>query len=200
MGYSIEEEDWWQGGYEASGSLWGPLQGEYLAEQAVATMAAYLTNGTLDSEVSPVEPFELGALESIVPETAVSVGSILLNVAESILPTETVTFSFAGSDPWLGTPWLRLLDEEGSEVLRPNGMALTGDDYPFHWALSVDPSYADNAGPTERTFTWTVSLPAQHQTVDWSGLSAGSYQLEVTIPLADLSTQTITSDLFTLAL
>ncbi|MDY0004414.1 MAG: neutral/alkaline non-lysosomal ceramidase N-terminal domain-containing protein, partial [Polyangia bacterium] len=34
-GYAILEDDWWQGGYEASGHIWGPWQGEYLVDRAV---------------------------------------------------------------------------------------------------------------------------------------------------------------------
>ena len=94
-----------------------------------------------------------------------------------------ISFTVSGSDPWLGTPTARLLDSDGAPVLRPNGIVLTGDDSPFHWSLSVEPPYADVEYPTARTFSWNVTLPAGHRTVAWPQLAAGTYQMELTVPV-----------------
>jgi len=182
LGYSIEETDWWQGGYEASGALWGPRQGEYLADRVVEAAAAYRSGARLGTEVEPIVPFEVGDYTAWEPEDAVGAGVVLADVSEAYARTETVSFTVSGSDPWLGTPRARLLDADGAPVLRPNGVALTGDDSPFHWTLSVDPPYADAGYPSPRTFSWTVELPAGHRTAAWPQLAAGSYRLEVTLP------------------
>ena len=183
LGYSIEETDWWQGGYEASGALWGPRQGEYLADRVVEAAAAYRTGSRLTVEVEPIETFDVGDYTPWVAEESVSPGVILEDVSGSYGRTEMVSFTVSGSDPWLGTPTARLLDSDGGPVLRPNGIVLTGDDSPFHWTLSVDPPYADAEYPTARTFSWNVTLPAGHRTVAWPQLAAGTYQMELTVPV-----------------
>ena len=197
LGYSIEESDWWQGGYEAAGSLWGPRQGEYLAARVVEAAAAYRTGERLAVEVDPIWTFDVGDYTPWEAETPVGAGIVSTDVAATVGRTDTVSFSVTGSDPWLGTPTARLLDADGAAVLRPNGVALSGDDYPFHWTLSVEPAYADVAYPTERTFSWTVELPAGHRTAAWPQLASGSYRLEVTVPGAGGDT-VLTSGDFTI--
>lgn len=182
LGYSIEESDWWQGGYEASGALWGPRQGEYLAARVVEAAAAYRTGDRLAVEVAPIWTFDTGQYSPWEPEAAVGAGAVSADVAASYGRTETISFTVTGSDPWLGTPTARLLDADGAPVLRPNGVALSGDDYPFHWTLSVEPAYEAVAYPTERTFSWTVALPAGHRTGAWAQLGAGTYSLELAVP------------------
>ncbi len=182
LGYAIEEDDWWQGGYEASGALWGPLQGEYLADRVVEAAGAYRARSGLAVEVDPIWTFDPGDYSPWVAEDAVGAGEITADVGEAYGRTETVALTVTGSDPWYGTPTARLLDSDGEPVTRPNGSPLSGDDYPFHWTLAVDPLYEDADYPTERTFSWTVELPAGHRTAAWPQLDAGSYSLEVTVP------------------
>ncbi|MBM4354381.1 MAG: hypothetical protein FJ109_11395, partial [Deltaproteobacteria bacterium] len=45
IGYSTPEWDWYQGGYEASGALWGPKQGDYLTARAVEIATELLDPG-----------------------------------------------------------------------------------------------------------------------------------------------------------
>ena len=182
LGYSIEESDWWQGGYEAAGALWGPRQGEYLGERVIEAAAAFRTGGRLGVEVDPIWTFEAGDGAPWQAEDAVGPGAVVVDVAAAYARSETVDFTVTGSDPWLGTPTARVLDADGAPVLRPNGVALSGDDTPFHWTLSVEPAYADAAYPTARTFSWTVSIPAGHRTAAWPQLAAGAYRLEVSVP------------------
>lgn len=198
LGYSIEETDWWQGGYEAAGSLWGPRQGDYLADRVVEAAAAYRTGGRLAVEVDPIWTFEVGDYTPWEAEEAVGPGVVSEDVAEAYGRTETVSFTVTGSDPWLGTPTARLLDADGAPVLRPNGVAVTGDDTPFHWTLSVEPAYEAAEYPTARTFSWNVQLPAGHRTADWPQLDAGTYTLEVTVPGAGGDT-VLSSTPFTIA-
>jgi hypothetical protein len=197
-GYSIAEEDWWQGGYEASGSLWGPKQGEYLSARALEAMASFHTGRAMANEADFITPFDDPTYTPLTPETAVDAGSILVDVEAAYTPTDTVTLVVAGSDPWLGPPAVSLVDASGAVFLRPNGTELTGDDYHFHRSLVVDPLYEDVEAPTTRTFAWTISMPARHQIAGWFSVPAGAYTLRVQVPLNDGTTATVESAAFTL--
>ncbi|MCB9743232.1 MAG: neutral/alkaline non-lysosomal ceramidase N-terminal domain-containing protein [Alphaproteobacteria bacterium] len=182
IGYSILEDDWWQGGYEASGAIWGPRQGSYLAERAVDAWGAWTEGVDLADDPGPIEPFDESDYTPIQAEQALSEGSVLEDVPAQVGLTELVTFTFAGWDPWLGAPLATLESADGSPVLRANGAPVDSDDYRFRWDLAVDPSYDDADAPTARTFAWTLSFPVQHVTPDNLDLAPGSYRVRVLGP------------------
>ncbi|MCB9792530.1 MAG: neutral/alkaline non-lysosomal ceramidase N-terminal domain-containing protein [Alphaproteobacteria bacterium] len=183
-GYSILEDDWWQGGYEASGAIWGPRQGEYLAARAAEAYAAWASGEALSDSPDPIEPFGDTDYTPVEAEPAVDEGSVLADVPAQVGPTELVTFTFAGWDPWLGAPLAMIVDADDPDapVLRPNGAVVDSDDYRFRWDLAPDPSYDDADAPTARTFAWTLSLPVQHSTPDNLDLEPGRYRLRVLGP------------------
>jgi len=181
MGYSILEEDWWQGGYEASGSLWGPRQGEYLAAEAVT---AY---GEAVGELPPVagRPERIAAFDDPVydpwvADGAIDPGTVLAQPLAKAVATDMIVATVAGLDPWLGAPVATLQAADGSPVLRANGQSYTSDDPLFRVVLSVDPPYTTTA--TERSFQWTFSMPAQHPVVGAGPALDGDYQLSIKLP------------------
>ncbi|NOY25957.1 MAG: hypothetical protein GXP62_08810 [Oligoflexia bacterium] len=196
LGYSILEDDWWQGGYEASGALWGPRQGEYLAGRAVATVAAYLGGFDLPDQPDPITPFDPAGYDPYVAEDAVKAGTLAVDVAKSYALTDTVTFTVWGSDPWLGPPVAWLETADGLAVSRPNGAAVNSLDYEFHTDLVPDPSYGDDIGPTARNFGWTFSMPVQRSTVGWTALAAGDYRMRVEVPVSATDTVDVYSGTF----
>jgi len=194
LGYSILEDDWWQGGYEASGALWGPRQGEYLSDRAVDTFGSHM--GTYDEldEPSPIEPFTPDDYTPYAPQTAEGVGQLSLDASASYGPLENVVVTVQGTDPWLGAPIAWLETGDGQPVLRPNGVPAMSDDYNFHWSLLVDPEYDDDA--SSRTFYWTVTLPLTRTVPGGLVIAPGDYRLRFEIPLEDGGVEEVTSATF----
>ncbi|MCB9761649.1 MAG: neutral/alkaline non-lysosomal ceramidase N-terminal domain-containing protein [Alphaproteobacteria bacterium] len=195
IGYSILEDDWWQGGYEASGALWGPRQGSYLAQRAAEAWGAWAEGEPVADEPAPITPFDDPQYTPLSPEAPVDQGAVLAEVPAAVGPTEVVTFTFAGADPWLGAPLATLETEAGEPVLRPNGVPIDSDDLRFRWDLSPDPAYDDVDAPTARTFAWTLTMPVQHTIPGNLALDPGLYRLRVSAP-TDSGAVEVVSELF----
>lgn len=182
LGYSILEDDWWQGGYEASGALWGPLQGAYLADFVVDAFDAWKAGQDLPDQPPPVDAFGDPEFTPYTPATAVGAGTVLEDVPAEAGPTDTVTVVVAGADPWLGTPRATLETAGGEAVLR-GGRPVTSDGHRFHVDLEVAPPWSESA--TERTFRWSFHMPVQRRYDPEGGLEAGPYRLRVEVPGAE---------------
>lgn len=186
-GYSILEDDWWQGGYEASGALWGPRQGAYLvdaAEDVFERVVVARTERAPDAP-APLAPFAVGAYPAYVPAVAEQAGTVAVDVAAAYAPGEVVTFTVRGSDPWLGTPVATLERAGGGAVLRGNGRPLTSDGYGFWIDLAPEPGYRAAPAALARQFLWTFSMPAVQQVPGIApDLRGGTYRLRVRLPTA----------------
>lgn len=187
-GYSILEDDWVQGGYEASGGLWGPRQGEYLVDAAEAVFGRIVArrDGTNPSAPPPLEPFAVDGYVPYRPALGEQVGTIAADVAPSYAPTEVVTFTVRGNDPWLGAPTATLTNEQGEPVRRSAGTAIDSDGYGFWVDLQPQPGYREARDAARRAFLWRFSMPAA-QTVPGllPDLRGGTYRLRVSLPTAD---------------
>ncbi len=189
-GYSILEDDWWQGGYEAGGSIWGPRQGEYLVDMAEATFARTLDNGpykTVDASApGPIALFDVPPerYEPYVPTPPVDVGTITMDATATMYDaTDIVVVTVLGSDPWLGAPLATLVDGAGDPVLGANGKRITSDGYAFWLQLDVAPLYSEEMFPTQRSFYWTISMPIRQPVLGLvPDLGGGTYRLRITIP------------------
>jgi hypothetical protein len=185
LGYSILEEDWWQGGYEAGGALWGPKQGAYLTGRVVEAFARTFENDPMPVEDAD-EPFPLAAFggedfEPYAPVSPVQLGEIGSDVLSSYGGTDVVELVVYGSDPWLGAPLATLETADGTPVLRANGAPITSDDYAFWVDLQPVPAWKEAA--TERRFEWKLSMPVRHKVAGLPELS-GSYRIRVSVPSA----------------
>ena len=196
-GYSILEDDWWQGGYEASGALWGPKQGEHLRFWSKLAFGTYMKTHVMGIEPDPVEPFAAAVYDPYMPEDPVAPGTVLSEVASEVGPTDVVLFAVAGREAWLGTPVATLETADGEPVLRPGGAPLDSDGYAFWWDHTVDPTYEDVEEASERTFTWTLSLPVQKTVVGTPTLEPGDYRLRVALPTDSGGAEEVTSAVFT---
>jgi len=182
-GYSILEDDWWQGGYEAGGAIWGPKQGEYLAVQAVDAFARVFGFHGERPEPEPLEAFGSSDYDPFVAATPVDLGAVLQEVEAIYAPTDEVVFTVSGTDPWLGAPIATLETSDGDPVLRANGLQVDSDGQGFYVDLATDPTYAEDLDATTRAFHWIFHLPAQHKVPGaLPSLSDGSYQIRVTLP------------------
>ncbi len=186
-GYSILEDDWWQGGYEATGAMWGPRQGAYLSDELIRVFDLYKA-GKRGPEPTPVVIPEQLDYADYNPPTPVDVGGVITEVAASYTEADLVTFSVKGADPWLGAPVAYLEDSGGSPVLRPNGLPISSDGQGFWVDLTVDPPYENDDTATTREFQWHFNMPVARQTVGvWPDLS-GEYQLRVVLPDSGIET------------
>jgi hypothetical protein len=182
LGYSILEDDWWQGGYEAGGALWGPRQGEYLAARAVEVWQ--WTHGAAEPPAElppPIEPFDDPTYEPYVPTAAVRAGTVAVDLPATVAPDTMVELVVRGVDPWLGAPLATVVDAAGAALARPNGAPYTSDDLPFSWHLEVVPPYSEPAA--EREFRWHLSFPTTHP-VAGAGLplAGGAHRVRVELP------------------
>lgn len=181
LGYSILEDDWWHGGYEAGGALWGPRQGEYLTQRLIDAWAAFAGEGAFGEERGVLEPFPYTVDSPYAPSAAVDAGAVLADAAD-VAADGVITFSVAGEDPWLGAPRLRVETEAGEVVTRPGGWPLDGDDQNFDLALSVEPPWEEEAAA--RTFRWTWRFSPRSPLVDGIDLSGQRIRLVATVPQA----------------
>jgi len=183
IGYSVLEDDWWLGGYEASGALWGPRQGDYLRDRAVD--AARVFFGADIAEVPPITPFVLGNVSEWEVEAPVRLGDIVSDVSPELTAEDLISFTFYGTDSWLGNPVATLVRVDGDPLLRPNGLPWSASGYRGSLVLTHEPTVNDVPEATERGFLWTIEFPVAHRVADWGRVPPGTYQVDVQIPTPD---------------
>lgn len=165
MLYLTHPDDWFQGGYEAEMSLWGPLAGKYLVARQMEFVEA-LKNGEATpvwSEESPnlslPQPWEPRAIEE-----SEDPGALLQDVPPSIARGETLRFAWGGGDPSLGEPHVVLQREDAEEtfvdVPSPSGWpGAVFDNSRYHMITHYEPDPPPNGDilPT-RAHHWYVDF------------------------------------------
>jgi neutral ceramidase len=154
VGYVLRPEDWVLGGYEPSVTFWGPLEGEYLAEQSLALLDLAVTPeredgaaGGVDrlatastTDTFPVDDPPMGA--GTVPETVDPALFMRLEPPAQAQPAATVprvsglaTFVWYGDDPAVRMPVVTLERETAPDsgtyepVRRRSGRPVTDGDF-----------------------------------------------------------------------
>jgi hypothetical protein len=186
-GYIMLEDDWWQGGYEASATMWGPRQGEHLIDSAEEAFTRTVIEGPhlgrAKWEPLPLEPFPVPEYVPYEPDPAEDVGAVVSDATSLVSVEDVVTFTVQGSDSWQGAPIATLLRENGEPVVTQNGAAVTSDGYAFWVGYTPVPSYSEERDADSRAFLWTFSMPVQQTTGGFlPSLSGGTYKLEVVLP------------------
>lgn len=200
LGYALQEDDWWHGGYEASGGMWGPKQGEYMRDRQADIWAVRdaPTCGELPFEVpDPIEPFDLSAVEPWVLEPGIDVGVVAAQPDAAYARGGVATFSVQGNEPFLGAPISTLEVDAGAgfvPVNRPGGTPMTSDGYGFWVDIAQEPSWDDTIEHTARVFTWTFNLPLDRR---GTHLPAGTYRFSASIPQDGADPLVVTSEPFT---
>jgi hypothetical protein len=192
LGYSLLEEDWWKGGYEASGALWGPKQGQFISDRIVEIYDSFANGTCPPDEPEALQPFPYSLDQAYTAEKALDLGTVAEDVQGAYLRDGVVTFTVYGSDPWVGAPLAWLEDDDGNALLRPNGMRVDSDDYNFDVDLSVDPSYPDQPRG-DRHFAWTFTFPLAQPVEGNLAVPDGTWTLKVQLPKSDGSTTTVSS-------
>jgi len=182
LGYALPEEDWWQGGYEAAGGLWGPKQGDHLAAASISLAESYgdpsLPLGFADLGPVPTPP-EYDYIPQAPMVTMGEPGVIADAVPAPTLDT-TVQVGFALGDPWLGAPLVTLERQatpggDFEPALLGNGATIHSDDYSIALELVVDPPYTQSA--PARVFQWVASLPITRPHGGGPALAGGTFRL-----------------------
>ncbi len=184
-GYSVSEDDWWQGGYEASGALWGPRQGDYLAARLREAFETYHGQWTEPPWWQPVRVEPFSGYEGYPPyeaEGAEGLATIALDVAATVGAEDVVTFTVLGSDPWLGAPVAALETADGTPVLRANGTPVTSGSYDLWSELAVTPSYGDVERASSRVFAWTFHFPVSRRSRTAIPTLVGGHRFRVSVP------------------
>jgi hypothetical protein len=189
-GYSLNEDDWWQGGYEAGGALWGPRQGDYLAERASESFETFFDTFAEPpfEQPEPLPAFSGYQVSRYVVETARAVGTIAADVPSTVSRYDVVTFVVDGADPWLGTP-VATLEHEGPNGFEPvrksNGAAVDSDGYDLWIDLAVEPPYTEAAPAEGRRFAWAVHFPVTRRAATTIPTLEGPHRLSVRLPTDD---------------
>jgi len=198
-GYSTGLEDWWQGGYEASGAIWGPSQGDYLADRSREAFSTFFEAWTEPPWRQPaVVPAFSGydGYELYVPESPVGLGTVSTDVTATVTSDDIVTFTVQGSDPWLGVPVASLESADGTAVMRSTGLPVDSHSHDLWVDLTVEPTYVDMERASERTFSWTFSFPVSHRAGSSMPDLAGGYRFRVSVPAEGGPTE-VTTGTFT---
>lgn len=206
VGYLLTPEDWLLGGYEPSINLWGPLEGETIAERAAELLALVQTpvreNAAMgamrissppmtDDLPAPDMPMNAGTVPATVPSEAWVRGRRMLATSQppaTVNRLELAHFVFAGDDPFRETPRVRLEREtaDGSNmyapVVRGSGRPVVDGDI----VLTYAPSPLRIMPGVQRSHYWAVEWQAVPPTVDATanfadraGIALGRYRFHV---------------------
>ncbi|MFK7988426.1 MAG: neutral/alkaline non-lysosomal ceramidase N-terminal domain-containing protein [Sandaracinaceae bacterium] len=213
-GYLLRPEDWLSGGYEPSITFWGPLEGEYVAEQSAALMNAAMTPERENGNEAGIDRIATPMVDDGIPlDNAQDVGTVpaalpeylltrLFNRPPSVQPAtsveriQTVYFTFIGDDPIRGTPRITLQRETEDpgvyeDVLRSSGRPVMDGDLLLTW--TPNPIFREEGTP--RTHYYTVEfqaaapmgMPDLEAVQDRVGLPLGNYRFRVEAPTYELT-------------
>lgn len=213
-GYLMRPEDWMLGGYEPTITFWGPLEGEYVAEQLGRVMALAVTPEREDGNAEGMpRPSSPTIRDDIVPDvSAIPVGTVPATLPDYLLtqrlrgvggraqPAATVErldsvfFTFVGADPLAGTPRVYLQREVAGvfeDVLRRSGRPVVDGALVMTWT----PNPIQRAEGTPRTHYFTIEMQAVSPLgatdadglADRLGLPLGRYRFRVEGPGFELT-------------
>ncbi len=181
VGYSTPEWDFYQGGYEASGALWGPKQGDHITAHAIEVATALLEE---NEDVAYEDPGPYPLVETAAAKFADTfcevAGTVVTQPPAAVATGETVVFEFTGGSPWLLLPNVVLekeLDGAFQPVTRPNGSLVDSLGYEYFIEVLPVPSYEDNLTTKTRTFTWRFQLPTDRRVPAAIFPLSGTYRL-----------------------
>lgn len=204
-GYLMKEYDWLLGGYEPTVSFWGPKQGEYMTAQ-LPHVAAKLVDPDYElpfEDNPPLETVKLGGKKYSSMDSATE-AEARVQPAGAPAATDAAIFTFAGGDPWFGTPVV-VVERKGAEGWQPvdkkNGRAFGNRTMLMETSFAMDPSWKDDKDSTSRDFLWTITLPVRRNVPCRDNLESGTYRFraEGTIQRGgDKGDFLVTSDPFTI--
>jgi len=218
MGYLLTPEDWLAQGYEPSINIWGPLEGEYIIEQALElaalietperedAVAGYadrmLPAPSDDSDLDDVDEAPLaGTIEDTPWESVyIRTGEMLVSSQPpaTIERLESAYFTWIGEDPWVETPTVTLQRMDGGswvDVERRSGRPVQDLDV----ILTYTPEPLQPSMGESQTHRWAVEwqavtpwgTPGLDDVADRFGVPMGMYRFHV-----DAADYTLDSEAF----
>lgn len=181
--YLTHPDDWFQGGYEAEMSLWGP----YAARTFMDTQVSIVEQMLMGQDMPPFieQSPTLASPGSFTPrafEESLNAGEVIEDVAGDVMRTQIAHFRFGAGDPSLGSPRVIVQVDRGDgrfvDVPSPSGWADAAlDNSRYQMVTQYDPI----PGPDG-----TVAFARQHEwSVDWqvpADFPAGIYRLVASGP------------------
>ena len=220
MLYLTHPDDWYQGGYEAEMSLWGPLAAQHIVARQMELVEALGAGegapvwSEESANLSLPSPFEPRAFER-----SEDANTIVADAPGELARGGTIRFGWGGGDPSLGDPRVVLQVEDGGEfrdVPSPSGWPGAAlDNSRYHMITHYDPDPGPNGAIlAERAHHWFVDfqapldLPAGNYRLvasgeAWTGAAAEPYSVAsspflVTQGEADVVTATLTDGALTI--
>ena len=183
VGYSTPQWDWWLGGYEPSGAMWGPKQGDYLTERAISVFEAFLNPDSPIAWQQPEPPVITPSGAGVfVPTRSAVVGTWSTPPAASYGPNQLIEVVFEGGDNWYGIPRVELQKKTGdvwATVSHKNGTPVVSGSYEFENEIILEPTYADNRQASVRTFHWNVRFASTRPAASTTGPLLGTFRFHV---------------------
>jgi len=180
--YFTSPDDWFQGGYEAEMSLWGPYGGKFMVDTDMS-MIAEIYAGNIGPSLIEETPTlaSPGGFTPRAVEVSQNPGEVLFDVNDDRQRTQVVRFRFGGGDPSIGAPNVRvqrLVEDSYVDVPHPAGWeGLSYDNSRNEMITHYDPDPGpDGTVAVGRKHEWYIEweIPA-----DWP---AGEYRLVATGP------------------
>ena len=179
-GYLLRPEDWLSGGYEPSIGFWGPLEGEYIAEQLASVMSLAMTptreDATTDGVARPTTPMVMemiplddapmaGTVPASLPAYVLTHRLQTLTQAQpvaSVQRLQNVFFTFIGDDPLRGTPRVFIQREDEmnpgvwTDIARRSGRPVQDGEILLTWT----PNPIQREAGVPRTHYYTAEFQA----------------------------------------
>lgn len=197
-GYLLTPEDWIAGGYEASINIWGPLEGEYVAEKLVELLPLAMSSeredgaaGGIDRWVAPTaiealptdDPAPMaGTVPSPVPEAVwlrTGTPASAQPAAQVARVAGIASFVWIGDDPLAATPRVTLEREVATDdwqtVTRRSGRTVQDGAL----VVGYTPLPVRRDGDQPQTHYWYVEM----QAVPWLGAADDSLAARASMPL-----------------
>lgn len=207
VGYILTVEDWLAKGYEPSINVWGPLEGELIAEKALELAQLAVTDEREDgaaggadryvpreldeSDVPPPDPAPLAGTveETVYSRLYVRGQAIANNEPEASIPRlRSAIFAWMGESPRAGTPTITIEREVGEgtfeTVRRRSGRAIEDQDFMlYHTPDPLIPSEPLQQRTHRWAVEWQLVTPwgseGRDALEDRVGLPLGRYRFRV---------------------
>ncbi|NLH47121.1 MAG: hypothetical protein GX444_00810 [Myxococcales bacterium] len=215
--YILQDWDWWQGGGEMQGTLFGWRFGPWL-QKTVGNLAGRLAADDLVVQGDPQPSLYHEALAPVAPEASERLGEINVQPEADQYRFNTVRFSWYGGHPgvdFLTVTLQQQIDGQWRDVRRANGTVYDDKGWEMAVRLFPAPSYKEEKHRDSREFQYLVEWETMWDDptgplrfkVDGRAKGAGgikAYQLfssafmmhpTYTVELTDLSATVVDSDL-----
>jgi len=156
--YMTQDWDWWQGGFEVEGSLFGWRFGRWLTEE-MGPMADELVNNYPPTYEDPEPKAYRIEEDPVAAELSENLGDIETQPAATAARFDTIDFAWHGGHPGVDNFTVTLQRRDGAEwidLTRRNGAPYTDKGWEMMVILDPTPPYLGNLPRESRDFLYSV--------------------------------------------